>query len=205
MGVYCERWLIQPSEYPRAIRYCPNCAETKPYVCNERFRINAQKKTIDVWLKYGCAECGNTWKLPLLERCAIATLDAATYAAFVGHDVAMIRRYAFDVALLRRHAMAVDTDVAVSVQRSVESLNDSFKGHDWLITLQLPFACNLRLDRLLASELRVSRSTLQRWCECGAIVSLTERGLALNKPVRDGQQVLLYASRCGDLAMFWRG
>jgi hypothetical protein len=50
------------------------------------------------------------------------------------------------------------------------------------ITFDVPFPCDIRLDRLLAAELRVSRSSLERRVS-------PEQREALRKRVRDGQML----------------
>jgi hypothetical protein len=197
MGYRLERWLIKPLSCPRVVRYCPGCGVAKAYVCSERFRINAQKKVVDVWLKYRCIDCGDTWKLPLLERQAIAGLDKNLYEAFVNHDPALVWRYAFDMAQLRQHALQVDADIELAVERSVEREDDIGCVEGALIVFDVPFQCEMRIDRLLAAELDVSRATVQRWGECGAIRLMCGRRVALNKPVRNGLQLLLSGESCG--------
>jgi hypothetical protein len=54
------------------------------------------------------------------------------------------------------------------------------------IDFEVPFRCDIRLDRLLAAELGVSRSSLQ--------VDPGQRG-ALRKRVRDGQRVYMLSKR----------
>ena len=182
MGSWSERWRIRPLELPRLWRYCASCASARAFVCSERFRVNAQKKTLDVWLNYRCASCDDLWKLPLYERRSVSDL-AAQLDAFARHDPAAVWKYAFDVARLRPHVIRVDTDVRVQVERTaIES--EAAYPECISITFEVPFPCDIRLDRLLAAELRVSRSSLERR------VSPDQRD-ALRKRVRDGQTYLL--------------
>ena len=182
MGSWSERWRIRPLELPRPWRYCASCASARAFVCSERFRVNAQKKTLDVWLNYRCASCDDLWKLPLYERRSVSDL-VAQLDAFARHDPAAVWKYAFDVARLRPHVIRVDTDVPVRVERTA---TDCEAPHPECIriTFDVPFPCDIRLDRLLAAELRVSRSSLERR------VSPEQRD-ALRKRVRDGQIYLL--------------
>jgi hypothetical protein len=53
-----------------------------------------------------------------------------------------------------------------------------------IITFDVPFPCDIRLDRLLATELGMSRSSLERRV-------LPEHRNALRRRVRDGQTYLL--------------
>jgi hypothetical protein len=208
MGYRLERWLVKPLSCPRVVRYCSGCGVAKAYICSERFRINAQKKIVDVWLKYRCIDCGDTWKLPLLERQAIAGLDKNLYAAFVNHDPALVSRYACDIAQLRQHALQVDADIEFAVERSVEREYDIGCVEGVLIVFDVPFQCEMRIDRLLSAELGVSRATVQRWGERGALRLSNDESVVLSKPVRNGLQLLLRGDGCDavmrPLAIWWR-
>jgi hypothetical protein len=182
MGSSSERWRIRPLELPRPWRYCASCASARAFVCSERFRVNAQKKSLDVWLNYRCASCDELWKFPLYERRCVSDLGAAL-DGFARHDPAEVWKYAFDIARLRPHVIRVDTDVRVQVERTSIACGAAHAGQV-SITFDVPFPCDIRLDRLLATELGISRSSLERRAS-------PEQRDALRKRVRDGQTYLL--------------
>jgi hypothetical protein len=181
--------LITPLSCPRPIRYCPTCGVAKKFACSERFRVNAQKKLLDVWLHYRCSDCGGAWKYPVLERQSIATLSAEAYESYVRHDTHTVWQHAFDLSRMRPHVMEIDANVSIMVVRSSIG-NASEEG--LCIHFEVPFPCEIRLDRLLASELRWSRTKVQYWYDCGRLRLLSERSGALNKPVRTGQRLILF-------------
>jgi hypothetical protein len=182
MGSWSERWRIRPLELPRPWRYCASCATARAFVCSERFRVNAQKKSLDVWLNYRCGSCEDLWKFPLFERRTVSDL-AAQLDGFARHDPATVWKYAFDIARLRSHVIRIDTDVRVQVERTALACESGRAGHV-SITFDVPFPCDIRLDRLLAAELRISRSSLERR-------ATPEQREALRKRVHDGQTYLL--------------
>jgi hypothetical protein len=59
------------------------------------------------------------------------------------------------------------------------------------ILLAVPYSCEVRLDRLLAAELGVTRSCLQHWVDAGSLHVWPEDKAALRKPIRNGQVILL--------------
>jgi hypothetical protein len=183
MGLRSERWHLRPLELPRAWRYCTSCATARAFVCSERFRVNAQKKSLDVWLNYRCASCEEVWKLPLFERRSVSELGAGQLDGFARQDPAMVWKYAFDIARLKPHVLEIDTDVRVQVERMPLACECAAPGSA-CIHFDVPFACDVRLDRLLATELGISRSALQ-----GQV--WPEQRRALSKRVRDGQRVWL--------------
>lgn len=164
----------------------------REFVCSERFRVNAQKKVIDVWLNYRCAECGNVWKLPVIERRPVAALEAELHDAFARHDPATVWKYAFDLGRMRSHVLRVNADVEFTVLRTpIDTANASEPASGLAIDIDAPFVCDIRLDRLLASELRVSRAAVQRWYECGELIVRADEAGALSRRVRSGQRVVL--------------
>jgi hypothetical protein len=184
MDLRSERWSIRPLELPRPWRYCASCSTVRAFVCSERFRVNAQKKSLDVWLNYRCDSCEDVWKFPLLERCSVSKLGAAL-DDFARHDPATVWKYAFDIPRLRPHVIRIDSDVRLQIERT--PLVDAAAPTGYVcIDFDVPFPCDIRLDRLLAGELKVSRSSLQ--------VDPRQQD-ALRKRVRDGQRVYMLSKR----------
>lgn len=180
-----ERWIVRPCEPPRLRRYCPGCGQVRAFVCSGRFRMNAQKKTLDVWLKYRCAHCECTWKAPILERVPSSRLDTSLREAFERDDPAIVARYAFDVARWRRDIIEAVHDESVAVERLAVECECAASAHACL-RFETPFVCDVRLDRLLANELGVARAWLHRKFGEGAIVIAPDSKDALNRRVRAG-------------------
>jgi hypothetical protein len=143
-----------------------------------RAPVNANKKSLDVWLNYRCTSCEDVWKFPLFERRTVNELGAMI-ESLARHDPAMVWKYAFDIARLRPHVIKVDSDVRIAVERSAVACDAESHEH-FCVSFDVPFQCDVRLDRLLAGELGISRSAL------GRSVSPEQRD-ALRTSVRDGQ------------------
>jgi hypothetical protein len=125
----------------------------------------------------------------VLERQSIATLDPIAYEAYVRHDIHMVWRHAFDVSHLRAYVTHVDASVDVQVERSV--VDDAAEDEGLCIHLEVPFACEIRLDKLLAAELGVSRSKVRQWHESGQLCMSPDQSGALSKRARTGLRLLL--------------
>lgn len=124
--------------------------------------------------------CEETWKFPLFERRPVSELGAAELDGFARHDPAAVWKYAFDIARLRPHVIRIDRDVRVQVERTPFACEAVPPGYA-CIKFDVPFPCDIRLDRLLAAELGISRSALQAQYE----------RQELRKRVRDGQVLML--------------
>ena len=87
---------------PTAVRYCKRCNTKTKFVSSGAFRVNGQKKSLDVWLIYKCSICDTTWNLTVLSRVAPRTIHAKLLHGFHSNDSDLVMRYASDAALVRR-------------------------------------------------------------------------------------------------------
>jgi hypothetical protein len=60
-------WQVTPLRPPLIRRHCSRCSIEMPFACSMKFRTNAQKKRIDVWLIYRCTACDEVWNLPIFD------------------------------------------------------------------------------------------------------------------------------------------
>jgi len=122
-----------------------------PFRCSMKFRTNAQKKRIDVWLIYRCEGCGETWNLPIFERVAVGDIGLHEFQAIARNDPALAQLYAFDRARLDRHSDHVEESAAVTVRWRVQSAR-SPQPSEVEISIHLALPWRTRLDRLLAQQ-----------------------------------------------------
>lgn len=160
----------------------------KAYRCSSKFRVNANGKRIGVWLIYRCIDCDNSWNFGILERCNRRDIEPALLQALESNDPLLARRHAFDIVALRNRVGRVEDFPEVAVQKQI--LGD-FGEDTTVLELQLglEMPISLRLDRLLAGELGISRSRLQALEEKRLLVVNPEGGKALRKPARTGTAI----------------
>ncbi|MEM7225236.1 MAG: DUF1062 domain-containing protein [Pseudomonadota bacterium] len=179
------RWRLGAGETPMIWRRCRRCNGESPFASSDKFRANAQKKRLDVWLIYRCQRCGETWNRPVIERRPVAQIDPTMLQAITENDRQMARSIAGGPS-------AADGNVTVDKLRTAACPRDPSQV---AITLELEAASDLRLDRLLARELKLSRSALRRLCEEGLLDLLPSVNGALRRPARDGQEVRIHLRR----------
>ncbi len=173
-------WRVVPVRTPHVIRACPRCAAPRSFGSSDRFRVNASGRRLDVWLIYRCAICDFTWNLTVWERTAPKAIGAARLEAFLQNDPAAAWSCAFDGTLLRRAGARVERSTPVRVERC------PLPEGRTTVRFELPFAVQIRLDRLLAQELEIPRSRLS---------CLVATARALRRPVFDGQVIELSSPR----------
>lgn len=179
------RWTIAPKTAPRPHINCNRCGGLKRYHCSGKFRVNANGKRIDAWLIYRCVDCDNSWNFGILERCNRRDIEPALLQALESNDPALARRHAFDAVALRSRVGRVEEFPEAAVHKQV--LGDGPENTTALelqLGLEMPTA--LRLDRLLAGELGISRSRLQAWDAKRLLVVDPDGAKALRKPARAG-------------------
>ncbi|MBN9549525.1 MAG: DUF1062 domain-containing protein [Alphaproteobacteria bacterium] len=200
-------WTIAPAIAPRPLINCNRCGGVRPYQCGEKFRVNANGKRIDVWLVYRCVDCDNSWNFTILERQNRRDIEPALLAALESNDPALARRFAFDAAGLRDRAGRVEEFADVTVRKKLLD-GDPGSATALRLELRLEGTTPLRLDRLLAGELGLSRSRLQALDERRRVTVEPDGARALRKPVRDGSAVrvdLACEADCGAiLSAAWR-
>jgi hypothetical protein len=127
-----------------------------------------------------------------VERREVAVLGRQLLQSLQANDPDLVRDLAFDVAGLKRwteHVQEFD-DVLVGKRVLSESLRP---------VLQLEIEClvlrqiGLRADRLLASELRLSRSSIQRLARAAQILTVPP-GLDLRRSLGDGMRLIIDAA-----------
>jgi hypothetical protein len=183
-------WQVAPLHCPLLWQHCSRCKSQMPFRCSMKFRTNAQKKRIDVWLIYRCEGCGETWNMPILERVAIGDIAPDEFQAIARNDPALAARHAFDRDRLARHGSRLEESSGVAIHKS---LRGEYR-HDTTsieISLALALPCQIRLDRLLSSELGVTRSQLRALHDCGVLRLSQPNRKALRSPAADGQSIAI--------------
>lgn len=112
---------------------------------------------------------------------------------FQQNDVELAWSYAFDFALLAAAGTRVEPGVELRVEQSgLDAPDDRYASTR--IRLELRYPGIVRLDRLLARQLNVSRSCLERWLTSGRLQIQPEEKDALRKLARSGQIVIVRAA-----------
>lgn len=187
-------WTVIPIIPPHPWIDCSGCSAPKPFVCSGKARLNANGKKLDAWLIYGCSACSKTWNRPIFERRSVGDIDADILQALQMNDPDWIRSQAFDVDALRRRTQRIDEFDDAEVRKVV--LGETTDWSTLEINLVVPLRASIRADRLIATELGMSRNRLHSLWAASSLRSDREGGDMLRRRVRDGSRVTLDA---GDL------
>ncbi|RGV56155.1 DUF1062 domain-containing protein [Bacteroides intestinalis] len=184
-------WEVKVKNTPLLIKKCSHCDSDRFY-CSDKFRMNAQKKNIDVWLIYRCVKCDNTCNLTLLSRSKPDLIDKTLFHSFSMNDKDTAWKYAFSTEMERKNNLRLDygsVEYEVIPNTSLEDLlnlsNEVIKIH---IKCELEF--DLKLSSLIRRRFSLSANQVKRMFEDGIIT------ISSNKPpqkhkVKDGDMILI--------------
>lgn len=184
------RWTITPRIAPQPWIACSGCGGSKPFGSSGRIRLNANGKRLDAWLIYRCLSCEKTWNRPLFERRHVHDIDRVMLDALHSNDPDWVRAQEFDIDALRRWARRIEEFSDVDISKEKIDATDA-RATALEIELRVPLPTGLRLDRLLTTELGLSRSRLNVLNEEGMIRIDPNRKDALRRRIRDGMLLTL--------------
>jgi hypothetical protein len=176
---------------------CSGCGGLRAFQSSDKIRLNANGRKLDAWLIYKCVTCDKTWNRPIFERRNIRDIDRALLDALQSNDPDWIRAETFNLDALRRKSQRIDDFAELEVRKQL--LRDP---PDWThldIELSVPFPTNTRLDRLLASELKISRSQVSALHENAVLRTNPDRGDIFRRRIRSGTRVTLDLSETSPL------
>lgn len=126
-------WKIEPLGLPLVLRHCKKCGKTSEFSCSGQFRVNAQRKYLDIWLIYKCAKCDTTWNAALYSRVSSQTLSTGLLERFYSNDERLARQYAVDFQFLKGNgaeallpSYAVSGDIPVSGEMSEVEIQSEY-------------------------------------------------------------------------------
>lgn len=184
-------WEVKVKNTPLLIKKCSHCDSDRFY-CSDKFRMNAQKKNIDVWLIYRCVKCDNTCNLTLLSRSKPDLIDKTLFHSFSMNDKDTAWKYAFSTEMERKNNLKLDygsVEYEVIPNTSLEDLlnlsNEVIKIH-----IKCEFEFDLKLSSLIRRRFSLSANQVKRMFEDGIIT------ISGNKPpqkhkVKNGDMILI--------------
>lgn len=190
------QWTITPRTTPQPWLNCSRCRSARCFRSSGKIRVNANGRRIDAWLIYRCTACDSTWNRPVVERREVSAISPDVLLSLQANEPELVQRLAFDVAGLKRWTDHVQEFDDVLVDKRVLTERPS-RVLSLEIECMVPWQIGLRADRLLASELQLSRSCLQR-LERAARIRTVPPGSNLRRSLRDGLRLVIDVSSLPD-------
>lgn len=166
-------WEVQYLSPPSVVRYCKKCGKKAEFVSSGMFRINGQRKYLDIWLIYKCSDCDTTWKSTIYSRINPKCISNDLLEQFHMNDSALAEKYAMDVELLRRNGV----EPGIPAYKVVgEEICLNIPIHLCIIS---EYPSQIKVSTILREKLSLSQSAFENMLVSGQIRSMF--GLDLKK------------------------
>ncbi|HXH54559.1 MAG TPA: DUF1062 domain-containing protein [Gammaproteobacteria bacterium] len=154
-------WHVVPTSTPRIIRKCSRCDRDR-FHSSDKFRVNANKKLIDVWLIYKCVHCDATLNLLIINRRPITKIEADLLNCLQSNDTALCWQYAFSSNLFQK-GIKMDWDIDIVVKTEILDNPIVCKALD-KIQIQIKSQYNLKIPifSVLRVKMQMSRAQLEK-------------------------------------------
>ena len=91
----------------KVVHKCARCGRKAVFIITGRFRVNANKNKLDVWLIYQCRKCRHTLNIPIYARVPPQKIPKELYEGFLANDEALACQYGADAALFKRNHLQI--------------------------------------------------------------------------------------------------
>lgn len=187
------RWYVEPSTTPLYQRNCNRCKKTTLYYCSEKFRINAQRKNLDVWLIYKCQKCDNTSNITILSRIKPQAINKEEYDNFLKNDVDTAWKYAFNFETINRNKIAADfSNIEYRITGDILTLDEIQEQEESLIEFEIGVKYNLdlKISYVIRQGLAISLSQMEDMLSAG-VITIFPIGPVKKRKLQDGDKVTI--------------
>lgn len=185
-------WEIKVKNTPTLKRKCNHC-NCDQFYCSNKFRVNAQKRNLDVWLIYRCMECDSTYNLTILSRTKPEQINKELFRKFSENDDELAWEYAFSSETGRKNSVEIDySSIEYEILHDDISINEFLNADNDLVAFKIRthFEFGLKLSSVIRSCLGLSANQLDRLIEAKAI--FVPEGYQIKKhKVRNGDVVVI--------------
>lgn len=157
-------WEVKIMNTPFLKRKCSHCSSDRFY-CSEKFRMNAQKKNIDIWLIYNCLKCGSSYNMTIFSRIKPENIDKNLFNKFSENCTKTAWDYAFSRETARKNNVELDFEsVRYELEYEKISAEDILNGDHDIITFEIkyPFDFNLKFSSVIKKCLQLSTNKLNQ-------------------------------------------
>lgn len=185
-------WEVKVKSTPALKKKCNRCSCDRFY-CSNKFRMNSQKKNIDVWLIYRCTECDSTYNLSILSRTKPEQINKDLFFKFSVNDETMAWEYAFSSEIGKKNGVELDyTGVEYEILHDNISIDDILNMEDEIIAFKVHtrFEFELKLSSVVRLCLGLSANQLAQLIKTKAIFTPDDYPLKKHK-VKNGDVVLI--------------
>lgn len=167
------KWKLEYLSLPHVIRYCKKCGEKTEFVCSEKFRVNARKKYLHIWLIYKCINCDTTWNSTIYACITPQSLAPKVLEGFHKNDKELVERFAMNMEYLNKNGAEVCLP-------SYSIIGDSFVLDEAVeLEIKSDYPLPIKVSSIVRDKLQLSQGGYTKLVEEEKIKSMS--GLNLKK------------------------
>lgn len=173
-------YRVEPIESYSVIRNCSGCGCKTIYNNTNNFRVNANGTKIDIWLIYQCEHCKHTFNLNIHRRINPSEIQPSIYDRYLQNDRVFSKEYGLNKSIFARNGAVIDEkNVEYEILIVDKQVEDDLEGdmvyktnnlsqhtirqEDLLqagnyIRIENPFELKLRVDKIAADIMQISRT-----------------------------------------------
>ena len=150
-------WEVQYFSLPLVSKHCKKCGKKTKFSCSEKFRVNAQRRALDIWLIYNCLDCDTTWNARVYSHVSPQSLNPTLLEGFQKNSPSLVEEYAMDIDFLYRNG--VD---------EIEIPQYSIIGKDFLLSenveleIKSKYPFPVKVSTLVREKLHLSQTAFLR-------------------------------------------
>lgn len=165
-------WEVQYLSLPLVLKHCKKCYKKSRFSCSKKFRVNAQRKALDIWLIYNCLDCNTTWNARVYSHISPQLLNPAQLEGFQQNSQSLVEKYAMDNDFLYRNGV----DEIEVPQYSI--IGDAFLPNENVeLEIKSKYSFPVKVSALVREKLYLSQTAYLRLVENGNIKSIPEQDL----------------------------
>lgn len=172
-------WEVQYHSPLPVLKHCKKCGRKTNYVSSGQFRVNAQRKDLDIWLIYKCSNCNTTWNVTIFSRINPKSLDPELLESFHNNNEMVARHYAMDVETLRQNGGEVGLPDYTVIGDSIPF------NQDVEIQIKTEYQSQIKVSSLIRDKLQLSQRIYEEILTDGRIKSTPPQNLKKCK-LQDG-------------------
>ena len=152
------------------IRGCSKCGRKTHFINTKKFRVNANRNKLDIWLIYQCEECKHTFNLAIYERQRVSSIPKKAYRCFLENDERLAETYGKNMQLFRKNKVDIDFErLNYAFVKLHETIESSQSEEQIVVTIQNPYQLKIHPEKQIAEALGLSRSQVKKLVELGKI------------------------------------
>ena len=164
-------WDVQYLSLLPVLRYCKKCGKKSVFICSGQFRVNAQRRCLDIWLIYKCLSCDTTWNATIYSRVSPQSLPTDLLDDFYKSNEELVEHYAMTGDFLRGNGVEVGLP-SYSVVGNNFSLDETVE-----LEIKSKYSCSMKVSSIVREKLNLSQKKYLQLILNGRIKSISDQNL----------------------------